>query len=94
MIPLIGHVNELKTAKDILVRVANEVMTEKGITVDYKFGTMIEIPRAALTSGEVAEYAEFFSYGTNDLTQMTFGYSRDDAEGKFLKTMLNKNLTC
>ena len=92
MIPLIGHVNELKTAKDILVRVANEVMTEKGITVDYKFGTMIEIPRAALTAGEVAEYAEFFSYGTNDLTQMTFGYSRDDAEGKFLKNYVEQKI--
>ena len=84
MIPLIGHVNELKVAKDILVRVAKDVMAEKGIEVEYKFGTMIEIPRAALTSDEIAEYAEFFSFGTNDLTQMTFGYSRDDAEGKFL----------
>lgn len=84
MIPLIGHVNELKVAKEILVRVADQVMEEKGIKVDYKFGTMIEIPRAALTADEVAEYAEFFSFGTNDLTQMTFGYSRDDAEGKFL----------
>lgn len=84
MIPLIGHVNELKVAKEILVRVAKDVMTEKGVEVEYKFGTMIEIPRAALTSDEIAEYAEFFSFGTNDLTQMTFGYSRDDAEGKFL----------
>ena len=85
MIPLIGHVNELKTAKDILVKVAKEVMNQKGIEVEYKFGTMIEIPRAALTADEIAPYAEFFSFGTNDLTQMTFGYSRDDAEGKFLK---------
>ena len=92
MIPLFGHVNELKTAKDILVRVANEVMTEKGVNVEYKFGTMIEIPRAALTSSEVAEYAEFFSYGTNDLTQMTFGYSRDDAEGKFLKNYVEQKI--
>ncbi|MGN0018667.1 MAG: pyruvate, phosphate dikinase [Candidatus Gastranaerophilaceae bacterium] len=92
MIPLIGHVNELKTAKDILVRVANEVMQEKGVTVEYKFGTMIEIPRAALTSDEIAEYAEFFSYGTNDLTQMTFGYSRDDAEGKFLKNYVEQKI--
>ena len=59
-------------------------MDEKGVCVEYMFGTMIEIPRAALTADEVAEYAEFFSFGTNDLTQMTFGYSRDDAEGKFL----------
>ena len=92
MVPLIGHVNELKTAKDILVRVADEVMAEKGVTVDYKFGTMIEIPRAALTASEVAEYAEFFSYGTNDLTQMTFGYSRDDAEGKFLKNYVEQKI--
>ena len=92
MIPLIGHVNELKTAKETLVRVADEVMQEKGITVEYKFGTMIEIPRAALTADEVAEYAEFFSYGTNDLTQMTFGYSRDDAEGKFLKNYVEQKI--
>ena len=84
MVPLVGHVNELKVAKETLVRVAKDVMKEKGVEVEYKFGTMIEIPRAALTSDEIAEYAEFFSFGTNDLTQMTFGYSRDDAEGKFL----------
>ena len=84
MIPLIGHVNELKEARKVLERVAQEVMEEKGVNVDYMFGTMIEIPRAALTADEVAEYAEFFSFGTNDLTQMTFGFSRDDAEAKFL----------
>ncbi len=84
MVPLIGHVNELKVVKEILVKTAKEVMAEKGVDVEYKFGTMIEIPRAALTADEIAEYAEFFSFGTNDLTQMTFGYSRDDAEGKFL----------
>ena len=92
MIPLIGHVNELKVAKDILVRVAKDVMAEKGIEVDYKFGTMIEIPRAALTADEIAEYAEFFSFGTNDLTQMTFGYSRDDAEGKFLNRYVEQKI--
>ncbi len=92
MIPLIGHVNELKVAKEILVRVADDVMNEKGIKVDYKFGTMIEIPRAALTADEIAEYAEFFSFGTNDLTQMTFGYSRDDAEGKFLKRYVEQKI--
>jgi len=92
MIPLIGHVNELKVAKEILVKVANQVMEEKGIRVEYKFGTMIEIPRAALTAGEIANYAEFFSYGTNDLTQMTFGYSRDDAEGKFLKNYVEQKI--
>jgi pyruvate,orthophosphate dikinase len=84
MIPLSGHHNELKAANDLLVPVAEEVMAEKGIKIDYKFGTMIEIPRAAVTANQVADYAEFFSFGTNDLTQMTFGYSRDDAERNFL----------
>ncbi len=92
MIPLIGHINELKTAKATLVSVAEQVMAEKGIKIDYKFGTMIEIPRAALTAKEVATEAEFFSYGTNDLTQMTFGYSRDDAEGKFLKNYVEQKI--
>ncbi|MCM1009408.1 MAG: pyruvate, phosphate dikinase [Fusobacterium sp.] len=92
MIPLIGHVNELKIAKEILERVAEVVMLEKGVKVEYKFGTMIEIPRAALTADKVAEYAEFFSFGTNDLTQMTFGYSRDDAEGKFLKRYVEQKI--
>jgi pyruvate,orthophosphate dikinase len=84
MIPLTGHVNELKVANDLLVPVAKAVMEEKGIQIDYKFGTMIEIPRAAVTADQIADQAEFFSYGTNDLTQMTFGYSRDDAERNFL----------
>jgi len=84
MIPLTGHYNELRTANDLLVPVAREVMKEKGVEIDYKFGTMIEIPRAAVTADQIAAYAEFFSYGTNDLTQMTFGYSRDDAERNFL----------
>ena len=92
MIPLIGHVNELKVAKEILEKVAEIVMLEKGIKVEYKFGTMIEIPRAALTADEIAEYAEFFSFGTNDLTQMTFGYSRDDAEGKFLNRYVEQKI--
>lgn len=92
MIPLIGHVNELKTVKTLLERVAKEVMAEKGVDVDYMFGTMIEIPRAALTADEVAEEAEFFSFGTNDLTQMTFGYSRDDAEGKFLNNYVEQKI--
>jgi pyruvate,orthophosphate dikinase len=92
MIPLVGHVNELKTVREQLESVAKKVMEEQGITVDYKFGTMIEVPRAALTAGEIAEYAQFFSFGTNDLTQMTFGYSRDDAEGKFLFTYLEKGI--
>jgi pyruvate,orthophosphate dikinase len=84
MIPLVGHVNELKLAREHLERVAKEVMEREGVRVDYKFGTMIEIPRAALTADEIAQYAQFFSFGTNDLTQTTFGFSRDDAEGKFL----------
>lgn len=92
MIPLVGHVNELKEARNVLERVAKEVMCEKGVDVDYQFGTMIEIPRAALTADEVAEYAEFFSFGTNDLTQMTFGYSRDDAEGKFLSRYVEQKI--
>ena len=84
MIPLVGHVNELKMVRDQLEAVAAEIEQETGQDLHYKFGTMIELPRAALTADEIAEHAEFFSYGTNDLTQTTFGYSRDDAEGKFL----------
>jgi pyruvate, orthophosphate dikinase len=84
MIPLVGHVNELKLERGKLEEVAEDVMEEEGIDVPAIFGTMIEVPRAALTSGEIAEHADFFSFGTNDLTQMTYGYSRDDAEGKFL----------
>jgi pyruvate,orthophosphate dikinase len=84
MIPLAGHVNELKVIQPILEEVARAVMSEKEIEVEYKFGTMIEIPRAAVTADQIAAVAQFFSFGTNDLTQMTFGYSRDDAEGRFL----------
>jgi pyruvate,orthophosphate dikinase len=84
MIPLTGHVNELKIIQPQLEEVAKAVMEEKGIEIEYKFGTMIEIPRAAVTAGELATVAEFFSFGTNDLTQMTYGYSRDDAEARFL----------
>jgi pyruvate,orthophosphate dikinase len=84
MIPLVGHVNELKAVRSNLERVAKQVTEQHGETVDYMFGTMIEIPRAALTSDLIAEEAEFFSFGTNDLTQMTFGFSRDDSD-KFLK---------
>lgn len=89
MIPLIGHVNELKFARTQLESVAKETMAKAGVDIAYKFGTMIEIPRAALTADAIAQYAEFFSFGTNDLTQMTFGYSRDDAEGKFLQKYLD-----
>ncbi|MBI3157980.1 MAG: pyruvate, phosphate dikinase [Chloroflexi bacterium] len=84
MIPLTGHVNELKVIQPRLEAIAKEVMAASGANFHYKFGTMIEIPRAALTAAEIAGVAEFFSFGTNDLTQMTYGYSRDDAERNFL----------
>ncbi len=84
MIPLTGTVNELNVIQPRLMVIAKEVMQEKGVEFQYKFGTMIEIPRAAVTAREIAEVAEFFSFGTNDLTQMTYGYSRDDAERNFL----------
>ncbi|MCK5187384.1 MAG: pyruvate, phosphate dikinase, partial [Deltaproteobacteria bacterium] len=91
MIPLVSHVNELKSQEEIVRRVAKEVFKEQGIEVDYLLGTMIELPRAAITADEVATVAEFFSFGTNDLTQTTFGLSRDDA-GKFLPYYLAKNI--
>jgi pyruvate, orthophosphate dikinase len=84
MIPLTSHVNELKVQREILEVEAKKVMREQSVEIDYKFGTMIEIPRAALTADQLAEHAEFFSFGTNDLTQTTFGMSRDDAEAGFL----------
>jgi pyruvate,orthophosphate dikinase len=86
MIPLTGTVKELEWIQPRLERIAAAVMSEKNVKFEYKFGTMIEIPRAAVTAGEVAERAQFFSFGTNDLTQMTYGYSRDDAERNFLIT--------
>ncbi|RPI93688.1 MAG: pyruvate, phosphate dikinase [Chloroflexi bacterium] len=86
MIPLTGTVKELEWIQPRLERIAAAVMSEKKVKFEYKFGTMIEIPRAAVTAGEVAERAQFFSFGTNDLTQMTYGYSRDDAERNFLIT--------
>jgi pyruvate,orthophosphate dikinase len=92
MIPLVGTLAELKSVKDELEPVAQAVQKEKGVQVHYKFGTMIEIPRAALTAGEIAKEAEFFSFGTNDLTQTTFGFSRDDAEGKFIVRYLDKKI--
>ena len=91
MVPLIGTVKEFKMQEEIIRATAEKVFAEKGIKVDYLVGTMIEIPRAALTANEIAEHAEFFSFGTNDLTQMTFGYSRDDA-GKFLPIYINKGI--
>ncbi len=84
MIPLVGHVNELAATRAILEAEAEAVEGKAGLDVDYKFGTMIEVPRGALTADEIAREADFFSFGTNDLTQMTFGFSRDDAEGGFL----------
>lgn len=92
MIPLICHVTELKFVRNQLENVAQSVMDEKGVQVDYQFGTMIEIPRAALTADAIAEHAEFFSFGTNDLTQMTYGFSRDDAEAKFLNNYVDNQI--
>ena len=92
MIPLTAHINELKVQQSALEAEAKAVMAEKGMEIDYQFGTMIEIPRAALTAGEIAEMAQFFSFGTNDLTQMTFGISRDDAEKGFLLEYIDKKI--
>jgi pyruvate,orthophosphate dikinase len=83
MVPLVGLSKELKNQKDLIKAVAEEVMQKKGVKVDYLIGTMIELPRAAVIADEIAKEAEFFSFGTNDLTQTTFGFSRDDA-GKFI----------
>ena len=91
MIPLVGETKELKYVKDIVVKVADEIIAESGTNMKYLVGTMIEIPRAALTADEIAKEAQFFSFGTNDLTQMTFGFSRDDA-GKFLGAYYDKKI--
>ena len=91
MVPLVGNVNEIKAQKEIITRVAEEVMDEKGVKIKYMVGTMIELPRAALTADEIAKEAEFFSYGTNDLTQTTFGFSRDDV-GKFVPMYIEKGI--
>jgi len=91
MIPLVGEIKELKYVKDIVVKTADEVIAKAGVKLKYSVGTMIEIPRAAITADEIAKEAEFFSFGTNDLTQMTFGFSRDDA-GKFLKDYYEKKI--
>ena len=91
MIPLVGHVKEFQDQKAVVDRVAQDVMKEQGIKIKYLVGTMIEVPRGAVTAGEIAREAQFFSFGTNDLTQMTFGFSRDDA-GKFLKTYQDKRI--
>ena len=91
MIPLVGEVKELKYVKDVVVATADKIIKDAGIDMKYEVGTMIEIPRAALTADEIAKEAEFFSFGTNDLTQMTFGFSRDDA-GKFLDAYYEKKI--
>jgi len=92
MIPLVGHVNELKEMRQLVVDSANLVKEETGKEFDYTVGTMIEVPRAALTADQIANEADFFSFGTNDLTQTTFGYSRDDAEGKFLQAYIENKV--
>ena len=91
MIPLVGEVKELAYVKNIVVKTADEELAKAGVQMKYKVGTMIEIPRAALTADQIATEAEFFSFGTNDLTQMTFGFSRDDA-GKFLGAYYDKKI--
>jgi pyruvate,orthophosphate dikinase len=92
MIPLVGHVNELAETRGVLEAEVARIVMETGQQVRYKFGTMIEVPRGALTADEIAKHAEFFSFGTNDLTQMTFGFSRDDAEGKFLLQYVDRKI--
>ena len=91
MVPLVGSLNELKMQAEVITATAEQVFAERGAKVNYKIGTMIEVPRAALTADEIAKVADFFSFGTNDLTQMTFGFSRDDA-GKFLKVYQEKGI--
>jgi len=91
MIPLVGHPNELRTVQSQLEEVAKQVVAEQGVDIPYLFGTMIEVPRGALVADQLAEMAQFFSFGTNDLTQMTFGFSRDDA-GKFLVPYVEKKI--
>jgi len=92
MIPVVGHVREIEIAREVVEWVAKETMEKYGVKLDYMVGTMIELPRAALTADEIAKEAQFFSFGTNDLTQTTFGFSRDDAEGKFLPYYLEHNI--
>lgn len=92
MIPLVGYVNELKVQKGLVDKVAKEVMEEAGVEIEYMVGTMIELPRAAVTADEIAQQAEFFSFGTNDLTQTTLGVSRDDAQGTFLRFYLENGV--
>ncbi len=92
MIPLVAHPNELRVMRELLEAVAKEVMAREGVEIPIHFGTMIEIPRACVVADWIAEYAEFFSSGTNDLTQTVYGISRDDAEGKFLAQYIEKGI--
>ena len=92
MIPLVGHVNELRVVHEQLSRIAEQLVRESGVSIRYMFGTMIELPRAALVADQIAELAEFFSYGTNDLTQTVFGFSRDDAQAKFLTRYVERGI--
>ncbi len=92
MIPLVGAVQEFETVKHDIINVAREVRTEMGVQLDFLVGTMIELPRAALTANQIAETAEFFSFGTNDLTQTTWGFSRDDVEAAFFSAYLEKGI--
>jgi pyruvate,orthophosphate dikinase len=92
MVPLVATAEELRRQRDVVVQSAEQVFELAGERVEYLVGTMIEIPRAALIAGDLAQVAEFFSFGTNDLTQMTFGYSRDDAEGSFLLQYVDKGI--
>jgi pyruvate,orthophosphate dikinase len=92
MLPLIGEANEIRFLRPKIVETAEKVMNGSGMKVDYKIGTMIEVPRAALTADEIARFTDFFSFGTNDLTQATFAFSRDDAEAKFLKDYIDNGI--
>src|SRR5215469_1871338 len=92
MVPLVGAAQELETVKQDVIQVAREVRSEMGVSLDFLVGTMIELPRAALTADQIAESAEFFSFGTNDLTQTTWGFSRDDVEAAFFSAYLEKGI--
>jgi pyruvate,orthophosphate dikinase len=92
MIPLVATVQELELVKAEIIKIARDVQREIGAKIKFKVGTMIELPRAVMTSGEIAQVAEFFSFGTNDLTQMTWGFSRDDVEASFFSTYLEKGI--
>jgi pyruvate,orthophosphate dikinase len=92
MVPLVGDSNELKWLRDMADEVAKQILGPDYLNVKFSVGTMIEVPRAALLAEDIAKYADFFSFGTNDLTQMTYGYSRDDAEGTFLKHYLDNGI--